>query len=1146
VPNTATKEVDSMTRSLDKTVRCVVFVLILAGGLPTIRAAEPTIDQPRVLMTQTPLVSAKRVIVAAPRTPHGQALGKSVHQALVKLGARVELLSDPPGDTLQKADGPVILIGNLADSRCVGELYYRSLCATDLWYPGPGGYEVRTLCNPLGTGHNVIQIGYSDQSGARAAGGEFLTRVKDPLPHLLVLKATRLPMGDQDVERLRSEPLPKAAWQVANEYGHGDDKGYLYYLTGDAKLGEEYRAHWRAIIEAGYIRTTKVPQPHLFSLGRILPWRLVEHTNLFSSAERLAITRFLYGWAQSDEGFAHVVRSVGGRPVVPRHNHALIPALALAYTADYFATYYPKLPGPEVWRPAAAAVFAPYGPSWKSFCDGLCHGWYLSQPTIMGYALLDPKHSYFQQGGARKAADCAMAVVNNDGWMPSAGDSDMNQQFPGAVLQMAAAYYRDGRYAFVSEQAPVRRRFSDSMFAGLPRAFASGVAAKMSDDMVGISVVPVDELIYRVWERAPDQAGGAVATRPSAPIEQCFDKLAVRSGWNLRDDYLLIDGLGGGGHSYDDAAAILDYARLGLSLIIQEDDLVFTAPEHHSAATIVKDGEVPWIPAFASLEDKRVDQRGNAYVRIRLKDYAGADWVREIHVRRGSCMVVCDTAIAKQPGDFAFEVRCRTPARLALDGSVARCRRTSPCVGDVEFCIESSCEARQLAIEDVPIQLVYQGQSEQRLWKERYRTNEMVLTALVARQTARLQPGECLRTVHLAQAAAPGEPQLHLAIGADGEIGISDGHTRQTLATAKLGRPAPRQSRAEPTVAQPTPLKLFDAGGRITAVNSTGAGALVAGTETGKLVFLDAKGQPVGKAEVAAPVRDIGVARAKQPIVAVGHGPNCVTAFDTTGRRLWTTQIERDPCPWPWWELPTPAAVQVAGGVDRGEPFFIVGCGDIQVRCLDATGKERWRWRYNEGVPGRIRIAQIDRSGRPSIAVGGDILSDVSHCRILDPDGRQLAHLSVEGWTSMLTALRFGPSPAGHLLACGASRGANLHLFELAAGWKELWQTRLGGQVTGIEVLGNQGRLIVGTSQGFLICYDLRANVIWRKMLAGGVRCLARRGADVLVADSLGQLHLVTLAGDVRRLSTDAGAISIMLETEAGVYMVAGTTIWRL
>ena len=1134
-------------RLFQRTVTLLSFILVFADSF-LVQAAEPTgmtmtIEHPRHLAVQTPVLSAKRVVVAAPRTPHGQKLGRSAYQAFVKLGARAELLPDPPGDTLQKADGPIIVIGNLSDSRCVRELYFRFLCATDLWYPGPGGYELRTLCDPLGTGHNIILIGYSDEAGAQAATKEFIARLRDPLPHLADLKVTRLPLADEDDKQAGQEPLLESPCPPPD--------GWMYYLTGEPQLGQEYRQAWKSII--------KTPQEHLGSLSRFVIWRLVEDMNLFSEEERLAITRFFYEWAQSPEGWPHVFKCPRVQsPHMPRQNHELIPALALAYAAEYFRTHYPGVSGPEKWAEVARRAFEPHGPAWKPLCDGLCHGWNLSQPCMLEYALLDPSHSYFEQGGARKAAECAMAIVNNEGVMPSAGDYGLSRQFPGPSLRIAAMYYDEGRYQFVANLVPPSLR-NDLVAGSAPyRAYAVGVKPKMPTDMIGVTVVPVDRRVYEVWQKEPSQAVWAVASPPSAPIEQCFDKLAIRTGWKREDDYLLIDGLGGGSHSYDDAGGILDYARLGVSAIVSEDSLLFTSPEKHSLVTVVRDGESRVIPGFAVLEANEKDAQGNFYIRIRQKDYSGADWVREVHLRPKSCAVFVDTVIAREPGDYAVEAHFRTPARLSLNGNEARCKRNSPCAGPVDFRIESSCEPSQLIVAEEPVHLrVHSRYADQTVfWKARYHTDDVVLTSLDARLAGRMEAGQAVRLSHLVQLVGPGELPMHLST-TDGSLFVSDGKARHELKTLQAAggfkhmHVTPSSVPADLSEA-PRLQKIFDADGNVTSIRPISGGRLAVGTDNGRVTLLDPQGQSVWSVSLAPPVHDIGVAEGDRSMLVVGHGPRNLTALDLQGISLWTQEIQREPSPWPWWELVTPAPVQVAGGRDDKGPFFAVGCGDIQARCFGGDGKERWRRRYNEGVPGRIRVAAIDATGKPRIVVGGDILTDQSTCRIMDPDNHLLAELSVEGWSSRMTSLAFGKTDDRHLMTCGANFGNTLHLFECKNAdssknnWTRLWCKRLGGEVTGIVVLGSQDRLVAGTSQGFLICYDLRGDVVWRKLFAQGIRHLALRGAEVLVSDNSVQLSLVTLSGSTRRLSTAVGVTSAMITTETGVYLVSGHTIWRL
>ncbi|MBT6145836.1 MAG: PQQ-binding-like beta-propeller repeat protein [Gemmatimonadetes bacterium] len=1055
----------------------------------------------------------------------------SIHHALQDMGLVAQILEDPAGQVLREATGPIFVVGNLSDSRCVRMLYFEALCATDLWYPGPTGYEVRTLCNPFGSGHNVILLGYSDAEGAQAGCEALACRLDDPLPHLKDLRVTRLPMAADEVDECRNNPLPTSIWQIANTM-EGDLKGYLYYLTGEPELGEAYRDAWRAIIACGYGKNEKIVQTHLYSLSRYQPWRLVEDMDLFSDEERLAITRFFYGWAQSEEGWQHVANCRRVQtPEFPRQNHELVPALTLMYAAQYFETHFPDVTGPDHWRSIGRQVFEPYGSSWKPLCDGLCHGWWMSQPVMLDYALLDQSHRYFEAGGARQAAECAMAVINNSGWLPTAGDCDLRRQFPGPSLRVAAAYYGDGRFRFAHDLASPDRQLAS--LTALPRAFDTGLEPQLPDGMIGVTVIPVDPLIYCAWDRDPEVAPLAVTCPPSAPIEICFDKLAIRTGWELTDDYFLMDGLGGGSHSYDDAMGIVEYARLGVSLIVQEDSFVFSAPEHHSVVTIVRDGEAGVIPGFAVVEANETDDAGVIYLRTRLKDYAGADWVREVHLFPGRCVAIVDTVTAKEAGDFAVEAHFRTPTQLKLHGRQATGRRTSPCVDFVDVRIESLCEPTQLSIQEEPVHLRYQKASDKARWCDRYHTDEMILTAFSAREALYLEPGESVRFVHLVQGCAPGEQTIPLA------------EVAQDLKSFEVRHPVVRAPDPTPRAGGSTPTSLFDAQDRITALCALNDGSIVVGTEGGTMSLVAADGSKLWTAQLDGPVRDIGASQGSTPLLAAGHGSASLTGLDLAGDSLWSTVIEREPCPWPWWEMPTPAPVQVAGGVSDGEPFFAVGCGDIQVRCFDAIGREQWRWRYNEGVPGRVVVTEMDGSGEPRIVVGGDILSDQSTCRILQPDGDLIAELPVEGWTSMQTALAFGEVGGSQLIGCGASRGTNLHLFGLDdSTWERRWMKRLGGRVAGIHIAAGPERVLAATSQGFLLCYDLEGSLVWHRLFEQGIAHLTPMQDGVLVVDAAGGLSWAGLNGLMKEIGALPGPCSFTARAGAAVCLASGSQVF--
>jgi hypothetical protein len=279
----------------------------------------------------------------------------------------------------------------------------------------------------------------------------------------------------------------------------------------------------------------------------------------------------------------------------------------------------------------------------------------------------------------------------------------------------------------------------------------------------------------------------------------------------------------------------------------------------------------------------------------------------------------------------------------------------------------------------------------------------------------------------------------------------------------------------------------------------------------------------------------------------VGCGAAGLVALDRDGARLWDRTIVREPCPWPWWELITPAPVQVAGGVFAGEALFAVGCGDIQMRLYDSLGNERWMWRYNEGVPGRIRVADVDGDGVPEIVVGGDILSDVSTCRIVTHERRVKAELGVEGWTSCLTALAWGSIGRQRLLACGATRGRNLHLYDLTdiGTPRRLFERCLGGTVTGLGLDAATCALLAGTSQGFLLCCDLAGSDRWCRLVDEGIAHVVPWAGQFLAQQRDGRCCLVSAGGDLARVAAHGPAWRCWCETDTGPWFASGSCVQR-
>ncbi len=135
--------------------------------------------------------------IISPDRSEYRALARQILEAIHrKTGADAELLTstqatDSPfhlRDALHQTN--LIVIGNANNNVAHLAMYGNCRTFADSEWPGPGGYELRTVCDPFGTGHNGIVIGASDLTGAKAGTAEFLHRL-DGLPDGPLLRLPR-------------------------------------------------------------------------------------------------------------------------------------------------------------------------------------------------------------------------------------------------------------------------------------------------------------------------------------------------------------------------------------------------------------------------------------------------------------------------------------------------------------------------------------------------------------------------------------------------------------------------------------------------------------------------------------------------------------------------------------------------------------------------------------------------------------------------------------------------------------------------------------------------------------------------------------------------------------------------------------------
>ena len=469
--------------------------------------------KPRPLHPET-LLGGHTVSIIPPHDAD-EATTRELTAKLESIDARVQVVSFGDVDALKSISGPVILWGNLANNDAVRELYFRFLLVTDCRYPGPGGYELRTLMNPLGTGSNIIHLGYSDEVGRAIGWEKLLAQVAPVTPRYYEVMATNLPIARYEAEAVRAAGFPPSDWMLGSDHNSGF-KAYLGYLEGDADLTATSQEIWRRMLDFGIPNGDhRIKDLNLRMSLMISAFRLYETVGLIDENIRGRILEYFITWVNSDQGLSHLSFEGNLIPGIQRQNHGTIPALALSYFAAYLRDFYPDIEEePTEWEAISDRVFSVYWDgSWKPASEGLCHGWYLEQAILIEYGFLDSQHRFFKNEGAAKAADCAMAVVNNSGWMPASGDAHLLRSFPGGSLRAASAWYRNEEYRFVDLMAPDDRRLRSHVF--LTRAFDIGVKGKRPP--AGVTVVPLDPLVHGAHAKAPDAAPWMFKVPPSAP-----------------------------------------------------------------------------------------------------------------------------------------------------------------------------------------------------------------------------------------------------------------------------------------------------------------------------------------------------------------------------------------------------------------------------------------------------------------------------------------------------------------------------------------------------------------------------------------------------------------------------------------------------
>lgn len=584
-----------------------------------------------------------------------------VRQALLDAGCPGAPVVPHDAVDLATEQRDLIILGNLATSRAVEHLYLRSYTYEDLYYPGEGGYVLRPLVDPLGSGANMLVLGASDSDGLAAAVDEFCTRAADTGRVLDIPLTVRL---GESYGGLGTYP-----WR-----GSGPRRemrpAAAYLLTGDLDKASEYRdAMLRQAATPNEALFGRDASLHLFYVTQTMSWDLMHACPVFSDDERLKITDYLLKVMRSPQGYGYSGIGAGMRS---RENHATRAARAFYYGWRHFSKYYAQKLEAELplWRAKLEGFWASCFASSRSFEDSLSqHALGGSLDNALDIAFQEPDWSaaFFASGLARRMGERCMAISNNMGDTVLLGDTAAGD-YSSSVLSKLAYRLRNGRFTFMIGKRGGRGVSTDEPIRG----FNVGLEPVLPEDHIGLKVIPADGLYFRT----------ALRNTAGVELEEAFDKLTFRSGLDPGDEYLLIDGVAGGSHSYDDANSIGEFSANGRRWLCEID--IFNGPtmSFHNAVTVARDGlGDPSVPQAAELvrsarwEERDGGTPGCAYTATRLPAYNGVDWTRHVLWLPGAYTVVVDELAALEPGDYSFVLGWRSLGRPSLEPGLFEARQ---------------------------------------------------------------------------------------------------------------------------------------------------------------------------------------------------------------------------------------------------------------------------------------------------------------------------------------------------------------------------------------------------------------------------------------------------------------------------------------
>ncbi len=1074
----------------------------------------------------------------------------------------------------------VIACGHLGNNAALRRLYTARRCFVDTFFPGPQGYFIKSVPDPFGHRKNCLVVGASsvqDLPTAIAALTELVRKSQGRLDRVHTHRFSHplsTPPAEDQLDQLVREAL--ATWQGgwnASPFRDGRLKEYLwhFYLTDHPAWGRLIPPIFAGSMVPWLEERKAHPETYhaFFWLHHYVQlWDLVEDSPLYNAEDRQVVAGMFSQLLGHLNGLFYMSEEVNP-PGDLRQNHSTFIALSLAVGHQYLLR---RRGSSELSQGALAAqrIFAGQASSYKPNDDaGVGYAWLVPRETL-DYHLLHDDYRYLDDGHIARLCDLVALTTDNMRSEVSYGDAAGYSPFAPEGWEsrlwplMAALWHRgDPRHLWLLNWLGQGKH--PSLFNSLSGLYATvdfdgagfalaGCTPREPDELLGICALPLPEAALRAVARRVPPAHHPVSSR------SYFDKLSLRSSFDPRDEYLLLEGLGTFCHGHEDTNAILRLTWNNRAWLA-DGDYIRAAPKYHNSVVVCRDGsgvylppgEGEVIPPLASLTSKS-ESPLFGLVQTEAAQYNGVDWRRTLCWRKGRYVLVIDQLHARQAGQYDCRCLWRLVGEVEEHGPLVRLHQQGE-----DFFLHQASNAANEVVPDA---------HEGGLWRA-YPYADPVIQVVHQTQTRTLASGEDLGFLNLLT------PHSDLQVERLGELllRVRDGQTLTLLGTgpARLG-PVEISGGVFALSLDGDTLSIqgadrveVNAEGRVYAESFQGAfRTLDARSSVGRHLLQVLQHTPPVVVPPAIPPKAPPAGgfrpRWQQPLPATTAAlQGDQLAVGTAEGKLLGLALESGAVQWQM-DLGTPASALLLADVDGDrEAELIAGTTDSQLFLLKA-GQERWR-RPLQNISNRgaavtaLAVADLTGAGPQSVLAG----TAGWYVNVFAADGTpQWANwFRYHSITALAVADVDGDGRAEVMAGNVYCTPLTVHNFDGSFRWSTLEQVGSEGNATtprrGIcltqlnlwDVDGDGVQEIAyGTADGWLYVVKPQDGAeVWRYNLVGEVRGLLRTDEGLLTASEFGGLYCFGPKGQVRwrvqlsswiRRLVRSGEV-LVLETESGL-----------